>query len=98
MAPVAPEFSYRHFLETANGNNPVAAVDATTGVYVGPPGLISGATFAPVHPGDVVTAYGVGWGATTSTDPIGTLASAAARLTNSYLLTLGGMPVPMYRT
>jgi uncharacterized protein (TIGR03437 family) len=93
VAAVAPEFLY--FLENANGNNPVAAVDATTGVYAGPPGLISGATFAPVHPGDVVTAYGVGWGATTSTDPIGTLASAAASLTNSYLLTLGGMPVPM---
>lgn len=91
VAAVAPEFLY--FLETANGNNPVAAVDASTGVYVGSPGLIAGATFAPVHAGDVVTAYGVGWGATTSTDPIGTLATGAAGLTNSHSLTLGGAPV-----
>jgi uncharacterized protein (TIGR03437 family) len=91
VAAVAPEFLY--FLENANGDNPVAAVDVTTNVYAGPPGLIAGATFAPVHVGDVITAYGVGWGTTTSSDPIGTLASAAAGITSSYSLTLGGMPV-----
>jgi uncharacterized protein (TIGR03437 family) len=89
VAAVAPEFLY--FLENSNGNNPVAAVDDTTNVYVGSPGLISGATFAPVHAADVITAYGVGWGATTSNDPIGTLASGAAKITSSYSLTLGGM-------
>ena len=91
VAAVAPEFLY--FLENANGDNPVAAVDVTTNVYAGAPGLIFGATFAPVHASDVITAYGVGWGATTSSDPIGTLASAAAGITNSYSLPLGGMPV-----
>jgi uncharacterized protein (TIGR03437 family) len=90
VAAVTPEFLY--FLENANGDNPVAAVDDTTNVYAGPPGLTSGATFAPVHAADLVTAYGVGWGATTSSDPIGTLASAAATITSSYSLTLGGMP------
>jgi uncharacterized protein (TIGR03437 family) len=88
---VAPEFLY--FLENSNGNNPVAAIDDTTNVYAGPSGLISGANFAAVHAGDVITAYGVGWGATTSTDPIGTLASGVAKLTSSYSLTLGGTPV-----
>jgi len=88
VAAVAPEFLY--FLETKNGENPVAAVDASTTVFVGPPGLISGVTFAPVHAGDVITAYGVGWGPTTSTDPIGTLASGIAGLTSSNSLTLGG--------
>jgi uncharacterized protein (TIGR03437 family) len=91
VAAVAPEFLY--FLENSNGDNPVAAVDDTTNVYAGPSGLISGATFAPVHAADVVTAYGVGWGATTSSDPIGTLASGAAKITSSYSLTLGGTPV-----
>jgi uncharacterized protein (TIGR03437 family) len=90
VAAVAPEFLY--FLENSNGENPIAAVDASTKVLVGPPGLISGATFAPVHAGDVITAYAVGWGATTSTDPIGTLASGIASLTSSNSLTLGGMP------
>jgi uncharacterized protein (TIGR03437 family) len=89
VAAVAPEFLY--FVENSNGNNPVAAVDDTTNVYVGSPGLISGATFAPVHAADVITAYGVGWGVTTSNDPIGTLASGAAKITSSYSLTLGGM-------
>jgi uncharacterized protein (TIGR03437 family) len=91
VAAVAPEFLY--FLENATGDNPVASVDDTTKVYVGSPGLITGATFAPVHAADAVTAYGVGWGGTTSSDPIGTLATGAAKLTSSYSLTLGGMPV-----
>ena len=91
VAAVSPEFLY--FLENSDGNNPVVAVDDTTYTYAGSPGLISGATFAPVHAGDVVTAYGVGWGPTTSPDPIGTLASGAAKITSSYSVTLGGMPV-----
>jgi uncharacterized protein (TIGR03437 family) len=91
VAAVAPEFLY--FLETSNGQNPVAALDASTNVYVGSPGLIAGATFAPVHANDVVTAYGVGWGATNPAATIGALAAGAASLTSNYSLTLGGMPV-----
>jgi len=90
VTAVAPEFLY--FVQTTNGDNPVAAIEQS-GAYVGPPGLISGATFAPAKAADVLTAFGVGWGATTSTASIGTLATAAATLTNSYSLTLGGMPV-----
>jgi uncharacterized protein (TIGR03437 family) len=93
-AAEAPEFLY--FVQNANGQDPVAAVDFTTGIDVGTPGpptSFIGATFAPVQAGDVVIAYGVGWGATTSTDPIGKLASGIARLTNPYSLTLGGIPV-----
>jgi uncharacterized protein (TIGR03437 family) len=96
VATVAPEFLY--FLETANGQNPVAAIQATNGSsplgsYVGNPGLIAGASFAPAHAGDVLTAFGVGWGPTTSSNPIGTVASAVASLTNTPTLTLGGVPV-----
>jgi uncharacterized protein (TIGR03437 family) len=60
--PTAPEFLY--FLQNSNGQNPVVTVEAATNAYVGTPGLISGATFMPTHPGDVLTAYGIGWGAT----------------------------------
>jgi uncharacterized protein (TIGR03437 family) len=88
VAAVSPEFLY--FLETSTGQNPVAAVEATTNAYVGTPGLIPGATFAPAHAGDVLTAYGVGWGPTSPAVSIGTLAAAAAGLTSSYSLTLGG--------
>ena len=94
-AAAAPEFLY--FLVNANGQNPVAAVQNSTGQYVGSPGLITGATFAPAHAGDVLVAFGVGWGATNSTDPIGTLATAAASVTGSYSLKLGDQDVtPLY--
>jgi uncharacterized protein (TIGR03437 family) len=43
--------------------------------------------------GDVLTAFGVGWGPTTSPNPPGTIASAIASLTSNYKLTLGGTPV-----
>lgn len=89
VSNVSPEFLY--FLQTKSGVNPVAAVEATTGAYVGPPGLISGATFAPAHAGDVLTAYGVGWGTTDPPATIGTLAPGIASLpAGSYSLTLGG--------
>jgi uncharacterized protein (TIGR03437 family) len=91
VAPVAPEFLY--FVAHADGANPIAAADFTTGTLAGAAGLIPGATFAPVHANDVVIAYGVGWGTTSSTDPIGTLATDAASLpAGSYSLTVGGMP------
>jgi uncharacterized protein (TIGR03437 family) len=93
VAKSAPEFLY--FVANANGQDPVAAIEATgpsAGQFVGPVGLITGPTFAPAHEGDVVTAFGVGWGATDSTDPIGTLASGAASLSGSYSLTVGDKP------
>ena len=91
VAPATPEFLY--FLENSNGQNPVAAIDANTGAYIGTPGLISGANFTPAKAGQVLTAFGVGWGATTSSAPIGTIATAAENLTSPYALTLGGTPV-----
>jgi uncharacterized protein (TIGR03437 family) len=88
VAAAAPEFLY--FVDNANGQNPVAAIQAVSGAYVGAPGLIAGASFTPAKAGDVLTAFGVGWGATTSSATPGTIASAAAVLSNPYLLTLGG--------
>ncbi|HEX5226508.1 MAG TPA: hypothetical protein VFW44_02310 [Bryobacteraceae bacterium] len=87
---VSPEFLY--FQENSNGANPVAAI-YPNGAYVGPAGLISGATFTPAKAGDVLTAFGVGWGPTTSADPVGTVATSAQSLTSNYSLTLGGKPV-----
>jgi uncharacterized protein (TIGR03437 family) len=87
VAAAAPEFLY--FVDNANGENPVAVI-RQNGAYVGSPGLIAGATFTPAKAGDVLTAFGVGWGATTSSATPGTIATGAAKLTNPYLLTLGG--------
>ena len=87
VAAASPEFLY--FVANANGQNPVAVIQQN-GAYVGSPGLIAGATFAPAQAGDILTAFGVGWGATTSSATPGTIASAAATLTRPYSLTLGG--------
>jgi uncharacterized protein (TIGR03437 family) len=83
---VSPEFLY--FPETSA----VAAIEPS-GAYIGPVGLIAGATFTPAKAGDVVTAFGVGWGPTTSSVPIGTIDMTTASLTSDYSLTLGGKPV-----
>jgi len=91
VAAVAPEFLY--FRDESNGQNPVAAIDAQSAAYIGAPGLIPGATFTPAKAGEVLTAFGVGWGPTTSSATPGSIASAAATLTSSNTLTLGGMPV-----
>lgn len=91
VAAVAPEFLY--FLENSNGQNPVAAIDAVSGAYIGAPGLISGATFTPAKAGEILTAFGVGWGPTSPSDPPGTIDSGLSSLTSSYTLTLGGTPV-----
>ena len=94
VAGAAPEFLY--FQANGNGQDPVAAVDLTTGVDVGPTGLIAGANFAPVHGGDLLVAYGVGWGSTSSTEPIGTLATGTPGVTGAYSLTVGGTGAKTY--
>jgi uncharacterized protein (TIGR03437 family) len=94
VAAVAPEFL--SFVQNANGQDPVAAYHGVAPyTFVGPVGLLAGATFAPAHAGDILVAFGIGWGATTPPTAIGIEAPAAATLTGSYSLTLGGIPVPV---
>jgi uncharacterized protein (TIGR03437 family) len=50
-----------------------------------------GETFTPAHAGDILTAYGVGWGATTPAAVVGSLApNGTANITAPYTLTVGG--------
>ncbi len=90
-APVAeatPEFLY--FVTSGTGPHPVAAVDFNTGVDVGPAGLIPGGKFAPAKAGDVIVAYGVGWGPTSPSEPIGTIApETPTNVTGTYAVTVG---------
>jgi uncharacterized protein (TIGR03437 family) len=65
--------------------NEIAAVEAT-GANTG--AAITPAT--PAHAGDILTAYGTGWGATTPAAVIGSLAAAGANITGQYTLTVGG--------
>ncbi len=74
----APEFFY--FTTTGNGGNPIAAINAVTGGYIGAPGLISGATFTPAKPGDYLTLFATGFGAT---NPCVRSGSAAERRSES---------------
>ncbi len=89
VAAAAPEFLY--FKVNANGQNPVVAVEAGSSAYVGPPGLIAGANFAPAKPGDVLVIYGVGFGATSPSVAPGTLATAAAATVAKPVVTIGGV-------
>jgi uncharacterized protein (TIGR03437 family) len=88
----SPEFY--SFLPNAAGNNPVAAITLPGGAYVGPPGLIAGATFTPAKPGAVVEAYGTGWGDTTPAYGLGVIPGAAGNLASPFSLMLGGVTVP----
>ena len=63
LQPASPEF-FTFLPDPVTGNNPIAAVNALTGVLIGAPGLLAGATFVPVKAGDVVEAFGTGWGLT----------------------------------
>ena len=85
----APEFFY--FLHNGSGHNPIAAVNAVTGTFVGAAGLLSGVTFAPAKPGDVLTLFGTGFGATNPAFDPGVLPSAAAQVTAPVSISFGGV-------
>ena len=81
-----PEFLY--WLKTANGN-PVVAVDAITGAYIGAAGLIAGVTFTPAKPGEILTIYGVSFGPTSPVAVPGTPPTDAAKSIYTPSVTLG---------
>jgi len=88
VATASPEFLY--WVQNANGQDPVVAVDAVHGDYIGPPGLIPGVTFRPAVAGDILTIYGIGFGQTASGPVPGLIPSAADSVTASYSVTIGG--------
>jgi uncharacterized protein (TIGR03437 family) len=87
VTPASPEFLY--FVQNANGQNPVAAVNSLNGAYVGPASL--GAGFAPAHPGDVITVFGSGFGPTNPEVAPGAVASGAAQALLPVTVTLGSI-------
>jgi uncharacterized protein (TIGR03437 family) len=82
-----PEFLY--WLKSANGSNPVVAVDAVTGAYIGAAGLISGVTFTPAKPGEILTVYGVSFGPTNPAAVPGTPPSGSAQSIYTAAVALG---------
>lgn len=88
----APEFFY--FTTNASGANPIAAVNAVTGGYVGASGLISGATFTPAKTGDYLTLFATGFGATNPSFAAGVLPTGTAPVTAPVSISFGGIALP----
>jgi uncharacterized protein (TIGR03437 family) len=86
--PTAPEFFY--FVTNTNGTDPIAAVNSLTGAYIGAPGLLPGATFTPAQPGDYITLFATGFGATDPSFPPGVLPSGTPTVTAPFTIQFGG--------
>jgi uncharacterized protein (TIGR03437 family) len=85
----APEFFY--FATNSDGHNPIAALNAVSGVYVGAPGLLAGVSFVPAKPGDILTLFATGFGATNPAFGPGELPGTAAQVTASFSISIGGV-------
>ncbi|MEO8593061.1 MAG: IPT/TIG domain-containing protein [Candidatus Solibacter sp.] len=83
----SPEFFF--FVRNADGKNPVAAVNAVTGSYVGVPQLIPGGNFIPAKPGDTLTLFLTGLGMTDPWIVAGQLPETAARTLATTTVMLG---------
>lgn len=88
-AAATPELLY--WLHNANGHNPVCAVDAITLADIGATGLISGVTFTPAKPGEILTIYGISFGPVNPAVAPGALAPGAASTTNAPVVTVGSV-------
>jgi len=87
LQSASPEFFY--FLHSTAGQSPIAAVDDSTGAYLGTPGLLSSGTFAPAKPGDLITLYATGLGLTNPNIAAGELPAAASSITGAMQVTIG---------
>jgi uncharacterized protein (TIGR03437 family) len=76
-----PEFFY--FAYNASGKNPIAAADAVSGALIGP--------LRPAKPGDVLTLYGTGFGATSPPTNAGEIPTKIARTVLPPKVTVGGV-------
>jgi len=82
---VAPSF----FL--FNGTKYIAATHSDNVSLVGPPGLITGATFSPAHAGETIVLYANGFGLTDPAAPNGQLLTTALPLVATPTVTIGGV-------
>jgi len=92
IQPASPEFFY--FAHNSNGQNPIAAVNAITGNFVGASGLITGGSFTPAKVGDILTLYATGFGATSPAFSPGQLPGTAAQVTAPVSISFGGVTIP----
>ena len=90
VAAVSPAFF--NLGGNADGRNPLVALHGGGPALVGPPEL--GTAFTPAEPGEVVTLFGTGFGATEPPLATGQIPGAAVKLANTVAFTVGGIAVP----
>ncbi|PWU09320.1 MAG: hypothetical protein C5B51_06450 [Terriglobia bacterium] len=88
VSMASPEFLY--FQTNANGTNPVVLVNAITGALVGPSNILSG-VLTPARAGDVLTAYGTGFGAVTPPLATGQIPHGMASAVGLVSVSIGGV-------
>ncbi len=88
----APEFFY--YAASQTGENPVAAADAATGAIIAPADLFPGSGYQPAQPGQTVTLYATGFGATDPAVDPGTFFASAASVTGTVKVYLNGEELP----
>lgn len=86
LQAAAPEFLF--FAHNPDGRNPIAALNATTPGLVGSPDLFAGAT-VPAKPGDILTLFGTGFGATDPAFVAGELPDRIASTVEKARVTVG---------
>jgi len=85
----SPEFLYLQ--ATASGQNPVAAVSATDGAFIGVTGSIPGANLHPAKAGDILVVYALGLGTTSPSQADGVPAPGIASAALPVGVTIGGV-------
>jgi uncharacterized protein (TIGR03437 family) len=91
VAAAATTAEFFYFKLNSDGKNPIAALIAATGVYIGPPNLIPGAAFVSASQGDIVTLFFTGGGSTTPAFAPGELPGGGANITSSTAVSVGGI-------
>ena len=91
-AAVSPMFF--NFTSNPDGRNPVAALHGDGPGLAGAPGLLPGAVFTPAEPGEVVSLFGTGFGATAPRLEAGRIPGMQAVLASEVSFTFDGIAVP----
>ena len=90
VAAVSPAFF--NVLSNLDGRNPLVALHGGGPDLAGAPDL--GAAYTPAEPGEFVTLFGTGFGATEPPLETGQIPGEAVRLANAVAFTFGGIAVP----
>ena len=90
-----------NFVNNDSGVNPAAALHGGGPGLVGEPGLLPGAAFTPAEPGETVSFFGTGFGATDPPLAAGEIplralpqSNGRARLIDEVSFSIGGIAVP----